>query len=953
MSRTKEQQAAYDKIGQLVEHFSTQIEVFKKNQNETETRNQFINPLFDALGWDIDNTKRRAIDSDRDVVHEDRLKIEGKSKAPDYSFRIGGKRKFFLEAKKPLIQIKTDIIPSYQLRRYGWNDTEVNISILTDFEEFALYDCTMQPKATDAATVGRLKYVTYDQYLKEFDWLWDLLSKDQVVKGSLAQFAKSVKKGTQSVDAAFLQSLDNWRKYLATSIALRNKDLNEDEINYIVQMNINRIVFIRNCEDRGAEPYGKLKSCLVNPKDEGGCFRNMYQIFEDADRKYNSGLFDFTKDNLSKSVIIDNDVVNTIVEELYYPKSPYEFSVIGVEILGTAYERFLGKVIRLTPDHQAIVEEKPEVRKAGGVFYTPQYVVEYIVKQTVGKLIDGKTPDEIAKIKICDPACGSGSFLLGAYQYLLSYHTDWHIKNYKKTRNAKDSPLTPDGRLTTHVKKQILLNNIFGVDIDTQAVEVTKLSLLMKCMEGETTASMQTTMTFERVLPTLDNNIKSGNSLIDFDFYESQLDFGEEKKIKPFNWKQAFAQVFKQGGFDIVVGNPPYLGGREWKEDNGNAYEYFISKYKVAEYQFDIYALFWEAGIKLLRPNGAISFITPNTWLNNQSNTKLRTYILNNTTISTIADFSKIKVFDQATVLPIITILKNKINEESITEVFEPFDDRFVLTQSVNQKIWNDGDLNIININLSQNDLLLRNKIEKDTQPLEKLAQIKFGIKVYQTGKGRPKQTPDAAENKIFESKQQLSSEYLPYLKGKDINKYNYKWNGDWLHYGAHLAEPRTIDLFTGERLLVRRIVGETLIATYIKDDLVTGQLLQIVKPNLPDNSKFLLGILNSKLMAYYFIKKYNRQDKTFPEIRIYELSSLPIKKIDISNEYVKSNLDEMVKNVELLLKLNTDLQTEASATKREQAQGRIAYAEQTINEIVYQLYDLTPDEIKIVEGQS
>ncbi|MBK6837537.1 MAG: Eco57I restriction-modification methylase domain-containing protein [Bacteroidetes bacterium] len=232
-------------------------------------------------------------------------------------------------------------------------------------------------------------------------------------------------------------------------------------------------------------------------------------------------------------------------------------------------------------------------------------------------------------------------------------------------------------------------------------------------------------MFHERVLPTLDSNIKDGNSLIDTDFYSNQLDFGEEKKIKPFNWKNNFPVVFKEQGFDCVIGNPPYLGGREWKEENGNVYDYFMSKYKVAEYQFDIYALFWEAGIKLLKPNGEIGFITPNTWLNNQSNKKLRQFILNNTNVSKIVDYSKIKVFDQATVLPIITILENKTNKKSKTEIFEPTGNGYVLTQSVNQEIWNDGDLSIFNINLSQSDLTLRHKIEENTEPLEKLALVK------------------------------------------------------------------------------------------------------------------------------------------------------------------------------------------------------------------------------------
>ena len=283
-------------------------------------------------------------------------------------------------------------------------------------------------------------------------------------------------------------------------------------------------------------------------------YADLFTYFKEADSKYNSGLFDFTKDTISSSVAIDNKTIKGIIDELYYPISPYEFSVLSVEILGSAYEQFLGKQIKLSAGHRASIEDKPEVRKAGGVYYTPQYIVEYIVENTVGKLTAGKKPADIVKLKIVDPACGSGSFLLGAYQYLLN----WHFIHYKpgferltsiaqnhtiyneKQRNdaikeRKKLPLTPDGNLTTALKKQILLNNIFGVDIDTQAVEVTKLSLLLKCMEGETGSSITAEMRFgERILPTLDNNIKSGNNLIDIDFYGGQLDFdsatGKESK---------------------------------------------------------------------------------------------------------------------------------------------------------------------------------------------------------------------------------------------------------------------------------------------------------------------------------------------------------------------------------------------------------------------------------------
>lgn len=723
-------------------------------------------------------------------------------------------------------------------------------------------------------------------------------------------------------------------------------------------------------------------------------------MFKQADEKYNSGIFDFSKDRISEKLKIENKIIKTIISELYYPESPFEFSVLSVEILGSAYEQFLGKVIRITPAHHAKIEEKPEVRKAGGVYYTPQYIVEYIVKNTVGKLVEGKTPKIISKIKIVDPACGSGSFLLGAYQYLLDYHKQFYNnKLAPSTRGIKGEVLTPEGNLTTAEKKRILLNNIFGVDIDVNAVEVTKLSLLLKCMEGETEASIATQLHLfnERVLPMLDDNIKSGNSLIDTDFYSIELDFGDEKRIKPFNWRKAFPEVFniktkpilipnskeklKQaliksvevekelvdsmreyiitvqepvmqygniGGFDVVIGNPPYLGGREWKEENGNVYNYFIDKYKVAEYQFDIYALFWEVGIKLLKPNGLIGYITPNTWLNNQSNKKLRTYILENTTISTIVDYSKIKVFNQATVLPIITVLEKKTNQKSKTEILEAFQSGLKRMNVVNQNIWKDDELNIININLSSDDLLVRNKIEENTVPLEKLALIKFGIKIYETGKGKPAQKATFAKERIFESFKKLDKTYRPYLEGKDINPFSIDYKNRWLKYGENLAAPRDPSLFEGERILVRRIVGNTLISAYTNHNYVTSQLLQIVKPYDQIITKFLLGILNSKLLAFYFRKKYNRQDKTFPEIRVYELASLPIKQIVRTNEPLQIEITKLVNQLLKLYqaKLETKLQT-----KINQLQSKINYCESRINEIVYQLYGLTEEEIQIVEG--
>lgn len=430
-------ETAFQKISQLVERFTEQISSYKHSDyNETLTRRDFIDPFFKALGWDMDNEEGNA-EAYREVIHEDKIKIGSATKAPDYSFRLaGGKRMFFVEAKKPSVFVKEEIPPAYQIRRYGWS-AKLPISIVTDFEEFAIYDCTKKPKATDKASAARIKYLNYKEYITEFDFLWDTFSKERVLKGSFDKFVLSDtgKKGTATVDKEFLESLNEWRKLLAETISINNVKLNEDQLNFAVQQTLDRIIFLRICEDRGVEPYEKLKYCLNAPLKEWGVYKNLFTYFEEADKKYNSGLFDLAKDNTTSKLNIDNKVLKKIIEELYYPVSPYEFSVLSVEILGSAYEQFLGKVIRLTPSHKAKIEEKPEVRKAGGVYYTPQYIVDYIVKNTVGKLVEGKTPKEVVKIKIVDPACGSGSFLIGAYQYLL----DWHLSYYMQGSD----PLAP------------------------------------------------------------------------------------------------------------------------------------------------------------------------------------------------------------------------------------------------------------------------------------------------------------------------------------------------------------------------------------------------------------------------------------------------------------------------------------------------------------------------------
>ncbi len=642
----------------LIENFERNRDTYRSGQyNETQVRRDFLDPLFEALGWDMDNTAGYA-EAYRDVIHEDAIKVGASTRAPDYSFRVGGQRKFFLEAKKPSVNVKDGAEPAFQLRRYAWS-AKLPLSIVTNFEEFAIYDCRQKPDKNDRASKSRLFYCTLRDYAEKWDEIASIFAKDAILKGSFDKYAISTKgkRGTTEVDGAFLEEIENWRNELAHNIALRNANLSQRELNFAVQQTVDRIIFLRICEDRGIEPYGRLMA-LQNGVDVYGRLREQ---FRDADDRYNSGLFHFSHeshrsgapDELTPHLKIDDRVLKDIFKNLYYPDCPYEFSVLGADILGSVYEQFLGKVIRLTAGNRAVVENKPEVKKAGGVYYTPAYIVQYIVKNTVGNQLGGKTSKQAEGITILDPACGSGSFLIGAYQYLL----DWYLARYIEEGISKHSKgprarirpsASGEWRLTTLEKKRILVTHIYGVDIDTQAVEVTKLSLLLKMLEGESDESLNSQMRLfhQRVLPDLDINIQCGNSLVGPDFYDGQLDLDDEtsQRLNVFDWPTAFPKVFKAGGFDSVIGNPPYVR----QETLGDLKNYFQLHYAAFDGVADLYAYFMEKGVSLLKSGGLFSIIVSSSFLRANYGQPLRRTLKKNAAVLELVDFGGLPVFAKA-----------------------------------------------------------------------------------------------------------------------------------------------------------------------------------------------------------------------------------------------------------------------------------------------------------------
>lgn len=566
-------QAFKNALQDLVAKFDRNIDRYKDQSssfNETQLRIEFIDPMFEALGWDMNN-KAGAAEQYKEVIHEDKVYIEGKPKAPDYSFKFWGERKFFLEAKQPFVNIFGDYKPALQLRRYAWS-AHLPISILSDFEELAIYDTTIEPKAIDKASVARLQYYKYTDYLDKWEEIYDLFAKESIKQGSFDKFIAKEKRGSQLVDKVFLKDIENWRQWLAKDLAKHNGDLTVEQLNFAVQKIIDRVIFLRIAEDRGIEIYKTLEN-IIKSKNS---YKELVRHFKIAHEKYNSSLFDFEEDTITPALKVSDKLLDKVLGNLYYPNSPYEFSVLGVELLGSIYEQFLGKVIRLTAGHNAKVEEKPEVKKAGGVFYTPQYIVEYIVKNTVGQLLKDKSIRQAEKIKILDPACGSGSFLIGAYEFLLN----WYLAEYEKLNDKEKEKLKKKGvlfrtrghdplplqenlsswQLTTNEKKRIMLNNIYGVDIDAQAVEVTKLSLALKMLENENqeTIGKQMKLFAERILPDMSGNIKCGNSLVGSDYwtmnkgastlasahYLATATEEDIKKVNAFDWEEEFADIF-------------------------------------------------------------------------------------------------------------------------------------------------------------------------------------------------------------------------------------------------------------------------------------------------------------------------------------------------------------------------------------------------------------------------
>jgi len=994
----------------LVARFTLHRDAYQSsNYNEAQLRQEFLDPFLALLGWDVENRQGSA-EAYKEVIHEDSIVIDDRAKAPDYSVRIGGVRKFFLEAKKPSVNIKKDIHPAFQLRRYAWS-AKLPLSILTDFEELAVYDCRIKPEHTDKASTARILYLTFQQYAEKWDELTGLFSRDAVLNGSFDAFAESTKgkRGTSEVDTAFLAEIESWRTVLSENFALRNPTLTPRELNYAVQATIDRIIFLRICEDRGIEDYGRLRALLTGVH----VYDRLGKLFQLADERYNSGLFHFQNeknrpepDHLTLGLRLDDSPVRELLRNLYYPHSPYEFSVLPADILGQVYEQFLGKVIRLSEGHRAVVEDKPEVRKAGGVYYTPTYIVDYIVRNTVGILLEDKTPRQVAHLRILDPACGSGSFLIIAYQFLLDWHRDYYVADgLKKHTDKLYRAHTGDWRLVPAERKRILLNNIFGVDVDPQAVEVTKLSLLLKVLEGETSLSITTQlqMFHQRALPDLANNIKCGNSLVAPDFYDGQLsmDFFEEEsrhKVNVFDWRSEFPKIMRAGGFDAVIGNPPYFSIDDTWGKGDPRLSYLKRAYShVYNDKTDVLFYFLAKAVQLSRSE--VGFIVSRAFLEAYKADKLRGSLAQSMGVRQVIDFRNFYVFEKVGITTAVVLLSKQMGRKAAS-VFKLRQPRFKTASMISELEQRDRFelLSVPQKNFGSDPWsfadnatsLLHDRLDAAGDPLGSVLVIGQGM---QTGRNDVfgRLTRETIHGWGVDRVDSGKFRYYTRARNSDILRYEIKDSGELLlyvedapsfdylpqavrrHLKSHQARLRSRAAFKRkncewwrytwplhkEHFHKRRLYCPYLATRnrFALDDeclfLGLTDTTVLYDAEQPEDLRYVLGLLNSKLLTFRFRTIGKLKSGGILEYFENSVSKLPIRRINLQKASDRALHDQMVK---LVNEVHAATRRHASARtdhERTSIKRELDSTDRQIDRLVYDLYQVSEAEIALIEQES
>jgi len=1021
---------AFEKVKNLAATFkANESRYLSPEYQEAEARKDFIDKFFMALGWDVNH-------EDQTNPYAQEVKVERASGGPsqrraDYAFYLAPNFRdvrFYVEAKKPHGDIAT---PDnyFQTIRYGYGSNNP-LAVLTDFEQFHVLDCRYRPDIDTATHRSEMKF-HYSQYSEqtEFAKIYWLFSREAVASGSIENYAKgmprlrgkAVQRGLfpagadKPLDESLLEQLDEYRKKLARTFKNRNPKLDSETLTEITQRTLDRLVFLRFLEDKQIE----TPSLVEKFGAKGSPWEDFIAASRRLDGIYNGVVFKKHEILDAPAFRADEDTFGDICEALAHINSPYNFDAIPIHILGSIYERFLGKVIVAT-GKRADVEDKPEVRQARGVYYTPEYIVRYIVENTVGKLISGKTPEQIAEMRFGDIACGSGSFLLGVYDLLLSYHGKYYNENPGKAR--KGDCIDREGKLflSLRKKREILLNNIYGVDIDSQAVEVCQLSLYLKLLEDETTATahqylleFEHTARLKKLLPDLSKNIVCGNSLIGTDILEGQLfPREEEHKLNPMNFEDAFPEIMKRGGFDAVVGNPPYIRIQTMQETSPASVEYLANRFRAAARgNYDIYVVFAERALSLLNSQGKLGYILPHKFFNSQYGAPLRQLLAEGKNVSQAVHFGAQQVFVGATTYTCLLFLDKSAANEC----------RFVRVNDLDewQKKANGAEYGMIpaqrfsaaewSFNIGKNAALcerLRNMPVK----LGDAADIFVGLQtsaddVFILDLVKEKRQTLRMRSKFLGADCTLEKGLLfPLVSGTDVRRYGELPHRQYIIFPYQVTDkrvtlvnfdvirqkyPKTAAyLFKSKKRLEQRENGKmkgSLWYGYIYLKNMTRQSLQklcvprlvdrlhaawdvdgghyldnvdvggvTLKPEYHDQGLlYLLALLNSHLLAWYFPFVSAPFRGGWLSANRQFLSQLPFRPINFSDPSEKQRHEEIVAKVEAMLEAKKEFAKAKTDKDKTYYENKCASLDNQIDRLVYDLYGLTEEEIRIVEGST
>ena len=865
--------------------------------------------------------------------------------------------------------------------------------IVSNFKEIRLYHKDRGQGCYESFEILKLN----DE--KEFKRFYFCLSKqnlsDENRNSLIDRLIKDTSRNEKEITNKFYKDFKYLRKFLFNHICEYNKDIDKKCLLEKTQKLLDRLVFVMFCEDSPAEllPHFTIKNYCETGKNlplpnDDKIWHIIKGLFTSIDKgndnikppvnRYNGGLFAYDE-------ILDNLTIKDLIWDEVIKLTNYDFeSDLNVNILGHIFEQSLSDLEQIKAEIEGIEHDKQKSkRKKDGIFYTPEYITRYIVEQTIGAYLE-ENPDKLETIKILDPACGSGAFLNQAHSFL---QKQYKIRTEEKINSAKVSRRGGQEFVKLNIfehsniaetNRSILLNNIYGVDLNYESVEITKLALWLKTAKKD------------QPLQNLEMNIKCGNSLID------DPDIAGNKA---FNWNDEFKDIMAQGGFDVIIGNPPY--GAELNEKSKN---YIYDNYNSVEYQIDTYVVFIEKALDLLKIGGKLSFIVPSTWLNMHYFTKIRELIISKTKLEKVILF-KYQVFEDVTAETCIFVCSK--NLYNINQVQIAYFDNTAQINNVNynlisQKYWFENVKNGFNIFYNQEKINIINKIFKSSVKLGYVVDIKNGIKPYLVGKGHPKQTREDLKNRIYDANIQKERDYKLYITGGNIKKFYIIKPVTWIKYGVNLAEPRETLDFTASKIVIRQTSDKIIAAIDNNGYYNLNNVHNLIPKNQNKiNLNYLTAFLNSKLIDFIYKFLVPEAGRVFAEVKCVNLAKLPVPNVQqerqkslarkaeqimelnkqfyyginsalelIKSEYqprrisknlkkfytlgVHSFLDELKKQkVTLSLYKKEELISwyKEKADKLNKLQEEINTLNEIIDREVYKLYGLNDDEIKIIEG--